>query len=497
MTFRGRSVCAVAVSWALCLPAGAAAADRIYAANERGSGNPLVSFANLDGSGGGDLVPGAAGDFADGVAIDAAAGRLYYGRTTSGEDKISFVNLDGSGRGDLPTPGATVTAPNGLAIDPAAGMLYWASYGTNQIGFARLDGGGAGFVNTAPANVNGPIGVAIDPAAGRIYWANNGPGADISFANLNGTGGANLNTAGATSAAAWGVALDVAGGRIYWGNDTVISFARLDGTGGADLMTAGATVASPGGAAIDVPAGRIYWPNTTGDTFSFAALDGSGGGNLATAGASFGGPSLPALLKRPAGAGLPAVTGGSKPKSALSCSRGAWAPDLLGASLYRAPAGFAFQWSRDGVDLPGATTGTLTADKPGSYRCTVTASNFAGGSTQTSEAHRVALPTFGAKTLVTLTLAAKRIPARGPVKVKVRNRNGFAVRGRLRIVKQRAKRFRVGARAGKTVKLKLPKPLGQRLVSNGQVKLRLAARVTDPAGKSRTVRKRVAPKLKR
>ena len=41
------------------------------------------------------------------------------------------------------------------------------------------------------------------------------------------------------------------------------------------------------------------------------------------------------------------------------------------------------------------------------------------------------LPAFGTKTLVTLRLAAKRIPARGPLKVRVANANGFAITGAL------------------------------------------------------------------
>jgi hypothetical protein len=84
MTMWRPGVRAFVVAWALCLPATTGAADRIYSANEKGSGNPLVSFANLDGSGGGDLpVAQAPMDFADGVAIDAAAGRLYFGRTAA------------------------------------------------------------------------------------------------------------------------------------------------------------------------------------------------------------------------------------------------------------------------------------------------------------------------------------------------------------------------------------------------------------------------------
>jgi hypothetical protein len=69
---------------------------------------------------------------------------------------------------------------------------------------------------------------------------------------------------------------------------------------------------------------------------------------------------------------------------------------------------------------------------------------------------------FGAKTLVALKLAAKRIPAKGPLKVRVANGNGFIVTGRLsgettkkvsvsrkRRIKLKAKSFSVGAHASK------------------------------------------------
>lgn len=117
-------------------------------------------------------------------------------------------------------------------------------------------------------------------------------------------------------------------------------------------------------------------------------------------------------------------------------------------------------------------------------------------------------PAFGARTLVTLRLADRRIPARGPLKVRVTNRNGFAVAGRLsgrttrrvsvsrkRLIRLKAKSFRVGANAKKTVRLRLPEALRRLLKRERKLSLRLTARVRDPAGNTRTVRKTVAPRL--
>ena len=44
---------------------------------------------------------------------------------------------------------------------------------------------------------------------------------------------------------------------------------------------------------------------------------------------------------------------------------------------------------RDGNDLPGAETNSITADPEGSYRCRVTAANAAGATSQTSSAHAI------------------------------------------------------------------------------------------------------------
>jgi hypothetical protein len=115
---------------------------------------------------------------------------------------------------------------------------------------------------------------------------------------------------------------------------------------------------------------------------------------------------------------------------------------------------------------------------------------------------------FGRKTLVTLTLAAGRIPAAGPLPVRVRNANRFQVTGtlsdhatnkestpRTRRVRLRAKSFTVPAHGHKTVKLSLPKPLRRALRLKQRLYLRLTAKLKDPAGHTRTVNKAVKPKL--
>jgi hypothetical protein len=110
---------------------------------------------------------------------------------------------------------------------------------------------------------------------------------------------------------------------------------------------------------------------------------------------------------------------------------------------------------------------------------------------------------FGAKTLVRLGLAARRIPARGPLKIRVTNKNGFAITGKLfgrkaghgSVSKLHAKPFKV-AGVRKTIKLKLPKELQRILRRKHRLKLLLSARIKDPAKNVRIVSKTVTPKLK-
>jgi DNA-binding beta-propeller fold protein YncE len=349
-----------------------------------------IAFENLDGSGGGDLTTtGATVNGPEGVALDPAAGKIYWANLHA--DKISFAKLDGSGGGDLTTTGATVFDPWGVALDPAARKIYWANGG--GISFAKLDGSGGGDLTTTGATVYAPRGVALDPAAGKIYWANSDPVNKIAFANLDDSGGTDLTTTGATVKRPFGVALDPAAGKIYWTNLDAdkISFAKLDGRGGGDLSMTEATVGSPDGVALDPAAGKIYWANDYASDISFANLDGSGGGYLTAPVASQGKRFL-ALLKAPVAAGAPAVTGGSTVGSVLSCSRGTWTPDLVGSFLYRAPRSFAYRWSVNGADISGATARTYTASAPGDYRCRVTASNAAGGASQTSTPRTIVPP---------------------------------------------------------------------------------------------------------
>src|SRR5688572_26458941 len=139
----GTSLIAAAMLVLAAAPA-AFGADRVYWAN----GNHTISYANLDGSGGGLLnLSGAAPDGARGVDVDPVTGRIYW--ANQGNHTISYANLDGSGGGgQLDLGGATIVEPHGVAIDPAARRIYWANDTGNPVSWANLDGSGGGQLDT-------------------------------------------------------------------------------------------------------------------------------------------------------------------------------------------------------------------------------------------------------------------------------------------------------------------------------------------------------------
>jgi hypothetical protein len=391
---RGRRMGVLLIAASLLVLASAPAAfgaDRIYWGN---GDNDTISYANLDGSGGGGQLnlSGATPSNPRGVAIDIAAGRIYW--ANQGNNTISYANLDGSGGGgQLNIAGTLPSKPHGLTIDPAAGRIYWAN-DDNTISYANLDGSGGDQLDISGAIPDSPYGAAIDPAAGRIYWANRGT-STISYANLDGSGGgAELNLSGSTPNDPHGVVVDRAGGRVYWANvDSRISYANLDGSGGGgELSTSAGTERGAVGLAVDPTAGKIYWGNLGTSTIAYANLDGSGGGLLDISGAISSGTRFVALLRAPSGAGAPQIAGGSSVGSMLTCSQGAWAPDLLDSFLYREPQSLAYRWTRGGSKVGGATGATLKPKRGGSYACTVTATNQAGSASQTSARVKVRDP---------------------------------------------------------------------------------------------------------
>ena len=374
----------------------AQAAETIYWDNYDAS-PPSVSFAGIDGGGGGSLnLSGAELDDPEGMAYDSVTNRLFVASSSS--EQIVFVNLDGSGAGVLATPGVSVEEPEGIAVDPATRIVYWTNAdgptapAEGSIAWARIDGSGGGLLSTTGATLESPFRLALDPVAGRVYWDNAKLGPDvISWANVNNSGGGDLNLSGATPPESVnGFALDPAGGRLYWLNNSKkkISFASLGGGGGGDVNYGTALYDGPYGLAFDPSLARLYWGNYgAGESRTEAigsVLLGGGVNSISPVTAPVNGPQDPVILKSPTGTGAPTVSRSATTRSSLTCSSGSWGADFPGSFVYQAPRTFTYQWTLNGAPIGGATAATLETTKPGSYGCVVTAANQTGNAAQTS-----------------------------------------------------------------------------------------------------------------
>lgn len=458
----------------------AQAAETIYWNNY--SDNPdTVGFANIDGSGGGELnLSGIELEGPEGMAYDSVTNRLFVAADSSGPDgQIIAVNLDGSGAAVFTAPGAPVSEPEGITLDPVTRTVYWINTksGSESLAWARLDGSSGGVINTAGASFESSYRLALDPVAGRLYWGTGAGAGAIQFANVNGTGAGTLDISGAPapSGGIEGIAVDPAGNRVYWLDNSagVLAFASLSGGGGGTIDRTGTPVNSPWGLAFDPSLGRIYWGNESNgivrtDAIGFINLAGGGGGiDIATA--PVASPQDPVIIKSPAAAGAPTITRDAKVRSQLTCSTGSWGADFPGSFVYQAPRSFAYQWARDGVAVAGATAATFTATTPGSYACTVTATNHIGSAAQGS----AAVPVKASKLKLKTKKKAKADP-------------GDLVTFKVKIVNQgdlQSKKARICVKLPKAAKGDLRKPKCKKLAKlNGKAKRTVKVKVKVKPG---------------
>jgi hypothetical protein len=374
----------------------AQAAETIYWNNYNGTPDN-VAFADITGSGGGLLNLGSATlEGPEGMAYDTVTNRLFVGSDVGPQGEILAINLDGSGATTFTAPGALIDNPEGIAIDPGRRTIYWVNTtGDGSIGWAKLDGSAGGLLNTAGATIDSPYrGIAVDTVGGRVYWSNSDPEPEvISYANADGTGGGGNLDLGAAPAPEeiTGLAVDPAGGRIYWldNEEEKIGYASLaPGGNGGEVNLTGATFDDPYGFAFDPSIGRFYLGNYGNsedrtNAIGVVNLAGSGGG-ITPATAPVAGPQDPLVIKSPTGTGAPTIIRNATVRSELTCSTGSWAADYAGSFVYQAPRSFAYQWSRNGAAVPGATAATLNATTPGTYACAVTATNHVGSAAQSS-----------------------------------------------------------------------------------------------------------------
>jgi DNA-binding beta-propeller fold protein YncE len=146
------------------------------------SDNCVVSL-NTDGSDRKVIVTGCR--YPDGVAVDVAAGHIYWtnmGDPKANDGSIERADLDGRNRTTIVPKGGTFT-PKQLQLEKTSGKLYWSDREGMRVMRADLDGSNIEtLVDTSQGDPRpGPdatkwcVGVAVDVDGGEVYWTQKGP----------------------------------------------------------------------------------------------------------------------------------------------------------------------------------------------------------------------------------------------------------------------------------------------------------------------------------
>jgi DNA-binding beta-propeller fold protein YncE len=152
----------------------------------------------------------------------ATVGRLFL--LDLSDDRIVSLNSDGSDRKVIVTG---CRYPDGVAVDVAAGHVYWTNMGVPKVNdgsIERADLDGRNRMTIVPqGDTFTPKQIQLEKKSGRLYWSDR-EGMRVMRANLDGS---NIETVADTSqgdprpgpdASRWcvGVAIDVDGGKVLW-----------------------------------------------------------------------------------------------------------------------------------------------------------------------------------------------------------------------------------------------------------------------------------------
>jgi hypothetical protein len=181
------------------------------------SGPNKVQKANLDGTDVRDLITGlsATGD----LALNAETGTLYV--SLMNEGKIIEVSTDGTQRADFVTG---LSAPDELLFDAKHQTLYCTCSGDSTIRQIKLDDRQPRTILTTQGIW---FGLAIDPTTDHLYCVQSSRG-EVYRARLDGSD-AKLIVKGLQDVD--GLSLDADNQKLYWTERGKICQANLDGTG--------------------------------------------------------------------------------------------------------------------------------------------------------------------------------------------------------------------------------------------------------------------------
>lgn len=247
-----------------------------------------------------------------GAAGGASGGATGAGGAPAGTPTIFYLDVGGevmTAAAENPMPRTLVASagqgPDGIAIDLAAGYLFWTGMGNPSAddGFVRrsnLDG--SNMVTLVPAGgTYTPKQMRIDAAGGKLYWSDR-EGMRVQRSNVNGSSVEALVTTGTTATdrmdeSRWcvGMAIDTVGGWFYWSqkggdNEGVGSIRRAHiqtpagqtSTNRNDIEILFSGLPEPIDLELDLEAGMIYWADRGDDTINRAPIAIPAGSTAAT-----------------------------------------------------------------------------------------------------------------------------------------------------------------------------------------------------------------------
>ena len=182
-----------------------------------------VQKANLDGTDVKDVITGLSGT--GDLTLDAETGTLYV--SLMNEGKIIAVSTDGTKRSDFVTG---LNIPDELLFDAKHQMLYCTCSGDGTIQEIKLADGQPRTILTTQGVW---FGLAIDPLTDHLYCVQSSRG-EIDRAKLDGSDAKQI-VSGLQNVD--GLALDADNQKLYWTELGKISQANLDGTGIEVLVT--------------------------------------------------------------------------------------------------------------------------------------------------------------------------------------------------------------------------------------------------------------------
>jgi hypothetical protein len=353
-----------ALVWDQPMPSGGVVADEVVegAARDPGGAFGLPTDLSAAGIGPGELH----------VAIDGSGTAIaVWEQLASGSASAQFSVRPPGGSFAAATsfPETQITDPD-VAMNPAGeAVVVWSgidpAFGNFAIQGVTRPAGGAfstpARVSAGGQNAFGPT-VAINSAGDAFAtWEGSGPGG-----NEVASGAALDSTPPAVSA----ISVPASGTA---GTPVSMSASASDQWGPATVSFAFGDGATQTGS----PAGHTY---AAGGNYQVTVTATDAGGNQTSATRSISIAGLPQPpASKPANASRPAISGGRRVGTHLSCSPGVWTGT--------APITYAYQWLSDGHSIGHATSATYTTttgDVGHEVSCSVTGSNVAGSASATT-----------------------------------------------------------------------------------------------------------------